>query len=339
MTALGTAGAARVLAALVAAALCGHPLLGVSATLNFVLNSNAIKNTPQMSGAAGHPGSAVSAAPGIPFEGVNKYHDKHQVRGVLRIGNAAIPNGSHLGKRAQNGLCKSSSRCVWQLPLGAVSGKVLERWAERDCEASRSAELGAQVPHPLPAPFPQPYPCAEDAECSADEYCASPTRGAGAQICQACRKLRKRCLRHAMCCPGNHCKNGICMPSDQNHFHRGEIEETIIESFGNEHSTLDGYSRRTTLSSRTYHTKAQEGTVCLRSSDCAAGLCCARHFWSKICKPVLKEGQVCTKHRRKGSHGLEIFQRCYCGEGLSCRMQKDHHQASNSSRLHTCQRH
>ena len=41
----------------------------------------------------------------------------------------------------------------------------------------------------------------------------------------------------------------------------------------------------------------------------------------------------------KGSHGLEIFQRCYCGEGLSCRMQKDHHQASNSSRLHTCQRH
>lgn len=219
MTALGTAGAARVLAALVAAALCGHPLLGVSATLNFVLNSNAIKNTPQMSGAAGHPGSAVSAAPGIPFEGVNKYHDKHQVRGVLRIGNAAIPNRSHLGKRAQNGLCKSSSRCVWQLPLGAVSGKVLERWAERDCEASRSAELGAQVPHPLPAPFPQPYPCAEDAECSADEYCASPTRGAGAQICQACRKLRKRCLRHAMCCPGNHCKNGESGSSlsDSNH--------------------------------------------------------------------------------------------------------------------------
>lgn len=170
------------------------------------------------------------------------------------------------------------------------------------------------------------------------------------------------------------------MPSDHNHFQRGEIEETIIESFGNEHSTLDGYTRRTTLSSKMYHTKGRfrdpetpsglsahrkclwhhlyaalatamyfpfivysllglEGSVCLRSSDCATGLCCARHFWSKICKPVLKEGQVCTKHRRKGSHGLEIFQRCYCGEGLSCRIQKDHHQASNSSRLHTCQRH
>nr|XP_030720823.1 dickkopf-related protein 1 [Globicephala melas] len=268
MTALGTAGAARVLVTLVAAALCGHPLFRVSATLNSVLlNSNAIKNLPPpLGGAAGHPGFAVSAAPGILFEGGNKY-------------------------------------------------QTIDNY--------------------------QPYPCTEDEKCSTDEYCASSTRGAGAgaQICLSCRKRRKRCMRHAMCCPGNYCKNGICMPSDHNHFNRGEIEETIIESFGNDHSTLDGYSRRTTLSSKMYHTKGQEGSVCLRSSDCATGLCCARHFWSKICKPVLKEGQVCTKHRRKGSHGLEIFQRCYCGEGLSCRIQKDHHQASNSSRLHTCQRH
>lgn len=47
------------------------------------------------------------------------------------------------------------------------------------------------------------------------------------------------------------------MPSDYNHFQRGEIEETIIESFGNDHSTLDGYSRRTTLSSKMYHTKGR----------------------------------------------------------------------------------
>ncbi|MBZ3881789.1 Dickkopf-related protein 1 [Sciurus carolinensis] len=268
MTALGSVGVARFLVALIAAVLCNHSLLGVSATLNSVLvNSNAIKNLPPpLGGAAGHPGSAVSAAPGILYEGGNKY-------------------------------------------------QTLDNY--------------------------QPYPCAEDEECSTDEYCASPTRGGGAsvQICLACRKRRKRCMRHAMCCPGNYCKNGICMPSDHSHFHRGEIEEAIIESFGNDHSTLDGYSRRTTLSSKIYHTKGQEGSVCLRSSDCATGLCCARHFWSKICKPVLKEGQVCTKHRRKGSHGLEIFQRCYCGEGLSCRIQKDHHQANNSSRLHTCQRH
>lgn len=84
--------------------------------------------------------------------------------------------------------------------------------------------------------------------------------------------------------------------------------------------------------------KGLEGENCLRSSDCAEGLCCARHFWSKICKPVLKEGQVCTKHKRKGTHGLEIFQRCDCGEGLSCRTQRG--DGSKSSRsLHTCQRH
>lgn len=47
------------------------------------------------------------------------------------------------------------------------------------------------------------------------------------------------------------------MPSDPSHFHRGEIEETIIESFGNDHGTLDGYSRRTTLSSKIYHTKGR----------------------------------------------------------------------------------
>ncbi|ELW69393.1 Dickkopf-related protein 1 [Tupaia chinensis] len=160
MTALGAMGAAPVLIALVAAALCGHPLLGASATLNSVLvNSNAIKNLPP--------------------------------------------------------------------PLGGAA----------------------------------PYPCAEDEECGTDEYCASPTRGgaAGVQICLACRKRRKRCVRNAMCCPGNHCKNGICMPSDHNHFNRGEIEETIVESFGNDHSIPDDQSRRTTLPSTIYHTKDTSG--------------------------------------------------------------------------------
>ncbi|XP_004462457.1 dickkopf-related protein 1 [Dasypus novemcinctus] len=261
MRALGSRGATRILVTLAVAALCGHPLLRVSATLNSVLlSSNAIKNLPPPLG-----GAAVSPAPGILYEGGNKYHSINY----------------------------------------------------------------------------QPYPCAEDEECN-EGYCSSPTPFAGiadTQICLPCRKRRKRCMRHAMCCPGNYCKNGICKPSEHTHFHRGEIEEAAIESFGNVHSTLDGLSRRTTLSSKLYHTIGQEGSICLRSSDCATGLCCARHFWSKICKPVLTEGQVCTKHRRKGSHGLEIFQRCYCGEGLSCRIQKDHHQASNSSRLHTCQRH
>uniref|UniRef100_K7GBU1 Dickkopf WNT signaling pathway inhibitor 1 n=1 Tax=Pelodiscus sinensis TaxID=13735 RepID=K7GBU1_PELSI len=185
----------------------------------------------------------------------------------------------------------------------------------------------------------QPYTCSEDEDCAPDEFCSSAPRGASpaTALCLACRKRRKRCLRHAMCCPGNYCNNGMCVPTEQGHFNPGEMEETIIES---DHSIPDLHPKRTTSSSRLPHLKGQESTTCLRSSDCAAGLCCARHFWSKICKPVLKrkEGQVCTRHRRKGSHGLELFQRCYCGEGLSCRLQRDY-ATTNSSRLHTCQRH
>ncbi|NXA42392.1 DKK1 protein, partial [Eudromia elegans] len=84
--------------------------------------------------------------------------------------------------------------------------------------------------------------------------------------------------------------------------------------------------------------KGEEGDLCLRSSDCAPGLCCARHFWSKMCKPVLREGQVCTRHRRKGAHGLELFQRCPCAQGLACRAQRGG-DAASTSRLHTCQPH
>ncbi|KAM4611660.1 dickkopf-related protein 2-like [Polymixia lowei] len=75
----------------------------------------------------------------------------------------------------------------------------------------------------------------------------------------------------------------------------------------------------------------QVGDPCLRSSDCSEGLCCARHFWARICKPVLLEGQVCTRHRRKAHHGLELFQRCDCGEGLTCRTLREPDSQSPSS--------
>nr|XP_056706477.1 dickkopf-related protein 1 [Euleptes europaea] len=185
----------------------------------------------------------------------------------------------------------------------------------------------------------QPPACGADEDCRADEFCSLPGRGVsphGGQACLACRRRRKRCLRDAMCCPGSRCNNGMCMPSEHDHFHPGDIEETVLENF--DHGTLYPHPKRTTSSSQLHFLKGQEGAVCLRSSDCAAGLCCARHFWSKICKPVLQEGQVCTKHRKKGSHGLEIFQRCYCADGLACRLQRDHN-TNNASRLHTCQRH
>ncbi|MBN3302774.1 dickkopf-related protein 1b [Amia ocellicauda] len=180
----------------------------------------------------------------------------------------------------------------------------------------------------------QSYTCAEDEECGAEEFCFG-SRG----LCLSCRKRRKRCARDAMCCPGNRCSNGVCLPADADAtFHAG-MEESFPDSFAPEyHSTVEPHPRQTTVPARPQTLKGQEGDVCLRSSDCSDGLCCARHFWSKICKPVLKEGQVCTRHRRKGTHGLEIFQRCDCGDGLACRTQKGDH-SSKSSRLHTCQRH
>lgn len=67
----------------------------------------------------------------------------------------------------------------------------------------------------------------------------------------------------------------------------------------------------------------QVGDPCQRSLDCSEGLCCARHFWTRICKPVLREGQVCTRHRRRGGHGLELFQRCPCDRGLSCQKSQE----------------
>ncbi|XP_020387753.1 dickkopf-related protein 1b [Rhincodon typus] len=177
--------------------------------------------------------------------------------------------------------------------------------------------------------------CLDDRDCAVEQFCSASRTAA--QHCLNCRRRRKRCLRDAMCCPGTRCSNGLCMPDDIEHT-PGEIEESILDSWNHEEqqTTLDSHPRRTTLPARSHPVKGQEGDVCLRSSDCDQGLCCARHFWSKICKPVLREGQVCTKHKRKGSRGLEIFQRCDCAQGLSCRIQRGGDHGKNS-RLHTCQ--
>ncbi|XP_073451275.1 dickkopf-related protein 1 [Aquarana catesbeiana] len=186
------------------------------------------------------------------------------------------------------------------------------------------------------------YSCTEDDDCALDEFCHS-SRNGNSMVCLACRKRRKRCLRDAMCCMGNYCSNGICVPVEQENdrfSHFGYQEDTIIEPYQSEHVTVDTNTKFTTSPAGVQPFKGRDGDVCLRSSDCGPGLCCARHFWSKICKPVLEEGQVCTKHRRKGSHGLEIFQRCHCGAGLSCKLQKgEFTTVPKSSRLHTCQRH
>ncbi|XP_062320615.1 dickkopf-related protein 1-like [Osmerus eperlanus] len=172
--------------------------------------------------------------------------------------------------------------------------------------------------------------CADDDECGTDEFC-NDVRGA----CLPCRKSRKRCARDSMCCGGNHCINGVCQAGEM------DVMDTI--SVGNRHNhTIDVHAKSPTQGHQVHSVKGLEGETCLRSTDCSEGLCCARHFWSRICKPVLTEGQACTRHRRKGSHGLELFQRCDCGDGLACRPERgerDHAVSRTQARnLHTCQR-
>uniref|UniRef100_A0A8C5RQV5 Dickkopf-related protein 2 n=1 Tax=Laticauda laticaudata TaxID=8630 RepID=A0A8C5RQV5_LATLA len=154
-----------------------------------------------------------------------------------------------------------------------------------------------------------------------------------------CRRKKKRCHRDGMCCPGNRCNNGICIPVTESiltpHIPALEVPRN---KKSNHYPTKDlGWQNLGKGQSKVTHAKGHEGDPCLRSSDCTEGFCCARHFWTKICKPVLHQGEVCTKQRKKGSHGLEIFQRCDCAKGLSCKIWKDA-TYSSKARLHMCQK-
>ncbi|RXM95258.1 Dickkopf-related protein 1 [Acipenser ruthenus] len=98
----------------------------------------------------------------------------------------------------------------------------------------------------------QNFYCVEDQNCADGEFCYR-SRG----VCLSCRKRRKRCLRDAMCCPGNHCSNGLCLPNEGEAGHHAEIEETIIESFAHEdhHFTMEPHPRRTTMPTKPHSDK------------------------------------------------------------------------------------
>ncbi|KAG7458681.1 hypothetical protein MATL_G00223110 [Megalops atlanticus] len=176
----------------------------------------------------------------------------------------------------------------------------------------------------------QGYPCSSDKECSLGSYCQSPQHSPFR--CLTCRKRKKRCHRDAMCCPGNRCSNYICVPESE------RVLSPHIPAL-EDHNKLSAkdWKKGGKTQPKLALVKAHEGDPCLRSSDCADGHCCARHFWTKICKPVLRQGEVCTRQRKKGTHSLEIFQRCDCAKGLSCKVWKDA-TSSSKSRLHMCQR-
>uniref|UniRef100_A0A3B3CRJ7 Dickkopf-related protein 2-like n=1 Tax=Oryzias melastigma TaxID=30732 RepID=A0A3B3CRJ7_ORYME len=171
--------------------------------------------------------------------------------------------------------------------------------------------------------FLQLHQCMSDLECSEGSFCHIPATGPAHSRCRTCRRSGKRCLRDGMCCRDNRCLNSkVTSPRIP------DIPDADGEM------KMKGWRQRKRMNIKGASSKGQVGDPCLRSSDCSGGLCCARHFWTRICKPLLQEGQVCTRQRRKGHAGLELFQRCSCGGGLGCRVMQD----PPSTRLHVCQK-
>lgn len=201
---------------------------------------------------------------------------------------------------------------------------------------NRSLSFQHGVSHKKGKNLGQAYPCVSDKECEVGRYCYSPHQAPSS--CMVCRRKKKRCHRDGMCCAGNRCNNGICIPVAETILtpHIPELEGRPKKNSHISNKDM-GWQNIGRPHSKMPHIKGHEGDPCLRSTDCIEGFCCARHFWTKICKPVLRQGEVCTKLRKKGSHGLEIFQRCDCAKGLSCKVWKDA-TYSSKSRLHICQK-
>ncbi|XP_023418611.2 dickkopf-related protein 4 [Cavia porcellus] len=179
-------------------------------------------------------------------------------------------------------------------------------------------------------------PCVADEDCGPRKVCVAP-RGEQ-RFCAACRGPWRPCRPGASCCPGARCANDACAP--------GEDAAPGLESRTDPPGGLDAAGptelpveenkpRRKPNAKKPQSVKGQEGESCLRTSDCGPGLCCARHFWTKICKPVLLEGQLCSRRGHKDTaQAPEIFQRCDCGPGLACRSQGSWQHA----RLKVCQK-
>ncbi|XP_003228286.2 dickkopf-related protein 4 [Anolis carolinensis] len=174
--------------------------------------------------------------------------------------------------------------------------------------------------------------CLADKDCPAGKFCHRPREEP--PVCAVCRGPRRRCQRSPMCCPGMLCVNDVCTASDRMAVAGGQKKST--EPLRPDPLSTAGPALKEG-DTQSPPGEAPEGKSCLRSSDCAGGQCCARHFWTKVCKPVLSEGQVCSKRGQKeGAQGPEIFQRCNCGPGLSCRLLLG--AAPKPSRLRVCQR-
>ncbi|XP_033644168.1 uncharacterized protein LOC117303875 [Asterias rubens] len=157
--------------------------------------------------------------------------------------------------------------------------------------------------------------CNYDNECDRKSFCHG---GEGHKSCLPCRRSRRRCQRNGMCCHGYVCQQGRCVPKERRY-------DTSFAKASQSYDDEGSISQHTKDNMR----KRREDEVCDSADQCGDGLCCAQHFWTRICKPILVEGDVCTKRRDRYS---DVFQRCHCGGSLSCKR----HPVPDE-RYHTCQ--
>ncbi|XP_043925098.1 dickkopf-related protein 2-like isoform X2 [Protopterus annectens] len=183
--------------------------------------------------------------------------------------------------------------------------------------------------------------CSQDEDCEPEKFCSWSTHKR--PVCLPCKKKHKSCQREGVCCKGNHCINGICIPYVHKIISKGRVDvsKELTDYVPELDSKMqDDMEWKVMHNSevKVPHLKGQDGDTCNRASDCATGFCCSQHLLSKVCKPLLQEGEVCTKPKDKGVQILEkYYQRCDCSQGLSCRLSEDK-TAFAKSRLSTCQK-
>ncbi|XP_028401210.1 dickkopf-related protein 4-like [Dendronephthya gigantea] len=100
-------------------------------------------------------------------------------------------------------------------------------------------------------------------------------------ICHKCKNVGAKCRRDHVCCKGLECVFGRC--------------RTIVKK-GN-------YLSR-----------------CRKDKDCKQGLCCAKSHGEFVCKPMLRENQICSV--LEGGVAYTVNHGCPCDDGLVCTTQK-----------------
>nr|XP_005989421.2 PREDICTED: dickkopf-related protein 2-like [Latimeria chalumnae] len=227
---------------------------------------------------------------------------------------------------------------VWTVGGGTVNKNRIKQLGKRKpAKIPKVGDLDRPFKDPNSNKATETQVCKADTDCGAQEYCSTSQKKI--TVCLSCRRKTKRCSRNSMCCPGNCCYNGVCVPDTQDESSKKRVAGPLEVAEVNLKPETEAESESlSNPQANPPKMKGHEGDTCYRSSDCAQGFCCSRYLWSKICKPLLQEGEVCTRQKRKGMHRLQIYERCDCAGGLTCRVSK-RVPVHEKPRLNTCQKH